>query len=430
MRAPRRIPIAALLLAPLSACSAGADGERRATDAPLARGEIVMPIVATVDGVRTMTHDAAAFDRAPRLEVDPAPIAVLGAPDDDPAYDLTNVAVVALLSDGRAATLSPVGARVLVFGPDGPGERSLGRQGRGPGELMAPWGLVALAGDTLLVPDPGNARFNWATAVGGIVREATMPPDTLLMYGSPVGGALDDGRVTIVVASHARSETEGEIWWRSCTLALLEPATARTSIVAIVPCSEVATFETRRRGRRRLDTDPLRLGRRLHVASLGSALVTGRGDGYSFEHRAPTGAVESRVRVDRPRRAVTATMRDSVVARELASLDGPRAERLLDAAEERRIAREAPFSDSLPPYSAFHSSRDGTLWIVDAIAPTDTAWSATAFRANGAIVGRLHAPGRGVPMAFEGDRVAVREEDADGIVTVRVHRIRPARAGS
>ena len=115
------------------------------------------------------------------------------------------------------------------------------------------------------------------------------------------------------------------------------------------------------------------------------------------------------------------------IEQEIAEIEaeGPQSERMVDANESRRLAREQPFADSLPPYSGFFTTRGGTLWVVDAIAPSDTGWSATAFRQDGAIVGRLEVAGRSRPLAFADDRVAIRTEDEDGVVGIRVHLLRP-----
>jgi hypothetical protein len=55
---------------------------------------------------------------------------------------------------------------------------------------------------------------------------------------------------------------------------------------------------------------------------------------------------------------------------------------------------------------------------------SDTAWNATAFRADGALLGRLHSSSGGTPAAFGDDRVVVRSVDRDGVVSLRVYRIR------
>lgn len=317
------------------------------------------------------------------------------------------------------------GARILLFDDAGRGTRAIGRLGEGPGEFANPRALIRLGGDTLLVPGRGNARWNWAYPDTGVVRSALMEYDAALMFGEDFPDALPRDRIVVVAFPRPRADDEGGVAWTSCTVIALgygaDPRRGTTSF----PCVATVTVATRHRAQRRLDGRPLRLGRRGSFAVLDSATIVGYGDGYALRFQAPDGRVLAQLRVDHPRRLVAARMRESVIARELAVLERPDARRMVDPAESRRLAREQPFADSLPPYSAIMTSRDGTLWVVDAIAPTDTAWSATAFRADGAIDGRLHAAVRGRPTAFEGDRVAVRTEDADGIVLVRIHRSRP-----
>src|SRR5690606_14731769 len=128
------------------------------------------------------------------------------------------------------------------------------------------------------------------------------------------------------------------------------------------------------------------------------------------------------IRLAVPRQPVTPEMRNARIAEELARLrSGPAG---IDTSEARRLIEEGPFPDSLPPYSAFHVTNGGVLWVVDARAPGATSWSATAFDRSGAIIGRLTVSEGGVPVAFGNDRVVVRETDADGGVVLRVWRLR------
>ena len=68
-----------------------------------------------------------------------------------------------------------------------------------------------------------------------------------------------------------------------------------------------------------------------------------------------------------------------------------------------------------------------TLWVVDATVPGEGAWTATAFRTDGAIFGRLRVPTESTPVAFADDRIVLRTNDDDGVVAFRVHRIVPYR---
>jgi hypothetical protein len=53
----------------------------------------------------------------------------------------------------------------------------------------------------------------------------------------------------------------------------------------------------------------------------------------------------------------------------------------------------------------------------------DRGGSATAFRADGAIVARLQWMGNGIPFAFGSDRVVMRETDEDGVVSLAIYRL-------
>ncbi|MBA2293219.1 MAG: hypothetical protein H0W15_12275 [Gemmatimonadales bacterium] len=186
-------------------------------------------------------------------------------------------------------------------------------------------------------------------------------------------------------------------------------------------------FETRRRGARRPSLVGLRYGRRPSVAPWGGGVAIGAGiDGYTIERFALSGTVEARLVVDKPRRAVTEAMRQAMIAQELEGIQGSRSERMVDPEESRRIARETPFADSLPPYQHVLAADDGLLWVIDAQALGDTTWSATAFAADGAIVARVVSRRFGMPVSFGKGTVMVRELDDDEVVRFAVYRLLPA----
>jgi hypothetical protein len=203
----------------------------------------------------------------------------------------------------------------------------------------------------------------------------------------------------------------------------LPASTAR--VIASVPDLPGAQFENRYGGRARTGWMPLRLAGSARITVWDSLIVSTEAASAAITLRNAGGDVQSRLVLPLPRRAVTRAMRDTVVSRELARLSGPRQEAMVDPQESRRVAREAPWADSLPRFDHLFPSRDGLLWAVDAIAATDEGWTATAIRPDGAIAGRLRVRGTSMPMAFDGDRVIVRTSDADGVVSLQVLRIRP-----
>jgi hypothetical protein len=207
-------------------------------------------------------------------------------------------------------------------------------------------------------------------------------------------------------------------------LAALDLTTSALRAVATIPDLTGAEVETRFRGRKRTSWQPLRLGGWALVTVWDSLIASTGSSGPGIDLRDGTGSVRSRLLVRRPGRAVTEAMRAARIAIELARLSGPQSEGMVDAEESRRLARESPFADTLPRFSKLITAMGGTLWAVDAIAPSDSTWSATAFRKDGAIIGRLQVPGRSTPMAFGDGRVVVRTEDENGVVALHVLALR------
>jgi len=131
-----------------------------------------------------------------KLAIDPHPLATMGGAEAAPSYDLTHAYHVALLADGRVAALAPIGSRFMLFGADGKGIRVWGRVGKGPGDLMAPGGLVPYNGDTLLIPDLNNQRNNLVLPEQGVIGMRPLPLSTKMYLGA-TAGALPDGRIVL-----------------------------------------------------------------------------------------------------------------------------------------------------------------------------------------------------------------------------------------
>ena len=96
----------------------------------------------------------------------------------------------------------------------------------------------------------------------------------------------------------------------------------------------------------------------------------------------------------------------------------------MDPAEDERLAREAPFADSLPAVGELIVGNDGVLWVVDPTVLGIPGWAATGIRRDGAIVGRASGT-NGRPMAFGPGTVLLRREDTDGVVSLVLHRLVP-----
>lgn len=377
----------------------------------------VLPARSVEGGVTVLTHRADALGKAPgwRLGALIGRAGGAAAPD----IELTNVLNVALMSDGRMLTLSPVGNLFYRFSATGRFEQPLARRGAGPGEIMAPGGLGEVRGDTVFLVDGSNNRISWFTAQK-FVRSVPLPSVAL---NSMAAGALPNGDL-VVRDFAAYPDPRAKFPTRASVHAILIPKSeAGARKIADVEDVQFDAMETNYRGKRSVSPDIVRFTPMAHVAVWDTVIVTASSHAFRWEFRNRDGRVVRLLRVSQARRPVTESIRAAKVAEELDQMQGPGGEAMVDKAESMRLAKIAPAADSLPAFDAMLVSRDKLLWVLDAQAPNDQSGAATAFRADGAIVGRLSWSGKRIPFAFAADRVVMREIDADGVVSLAIYKL-------
>lgn len=375
------------------------------------------------NGVRQRTYDDMALQQARQLSLAPEPLAVMGGEAETAEFDLTNARDVIVLADERVVAFARIGARVLVFSSTGRGERRIGRTGRGPNELHNPANLARAPGDSLVLLDRGNRRVYWATVLHGIARARSLEANDLPQQTEMVAGVLPNRAVVLYGSERWPSNVRGDApVVAEVPVAVLTDSGPATAI-GTVPGASFVNIETRYRGRASRDVDFVRLSPRAHVIVWDSLIATASSSRYRVELRTGEGPLLGALEVKRPRRKVSDEMRRTVIADELRHLRTAGGEPPVDAAESERLIRAARFADSLPAFHTMHVAPDGTLWIVDAIAPGDLAWEATGFRLDGSIVGRLRGPASGVPVAFGNDRVVLRRTNEEGVVTLGTYQV-------
>jgi hypothetical protein len=129
-------------------------------------------------------------------------------------------------------------------------------------------------------------------------------------------------------------------------------------------------------------------------------------------------------RIDRGRELVNESVIDAVVRadRDRARTEGTESTAATEAEREQRI-RGTPMGDSLPPFGRSFAAGDH-LWLGDYPDPRRDTLGYTLIDEAGRIVGRLRLPREAHPAAFAHDRIILREEDDDGIVTFGIYRLR------
>jgi hypothetical protein len=405
-------------------CGGRADAEFVKT--MLSKGEPVPATTRVENGVTVYEHAADAFDKAPQWTLEATAATTYGGADGDPQYDLTYAYFVVPLSDGRLMTFAPVGNKVFVFGKNGRGERVIGRTGQGPGDWMAFGAPVLLENDTVLVLDLGNMRLNWVTADQGIVRTAPFEVADEMHMMRHIPGFMSSGELLMHSAGSYGATPRDSLQRTLASVVATNITTREVRSLGTIPDIHGTQVETRYRGRVRKDWQPLRLGGYALLEVWDSVYASVPVSSRSIELRDATGVLRGRLDVPARRRSVTSEMRDAQIALELERFKAPGSERMVDPRESERLARESPFADSLPYFAHMMTGSDGTLWVVDAIAPSDSGWTATAFWKDGGILARLTAKGRSIPVAFGAGQVIVRTQDKNDVVSFKAFRFVPA----
>ncbi len=129
------------------------------------------------------------------LEAQSVPRVELGKPEARFADPFDNVRAVRELSDGRVIVADPNAKTVTLADFRAGTGTAIGREGQGPGEYAFPIGLVALAGDTTLLVDPGQRRFLVIAPNGK--ASALVPFPGNMMGLIRVKGADRQGRIYI-----------------------------------------------------------------------------------------------------------------------------------------------------------------------------------------------------------------------------------------
>ncbi len=386
-------------------------------------GTVVAPTRRVEHGIETLTFPPGALQRAARLAVDPAPVGTFGGSSGDPAFDLSHVDGVALLSNGGLATFQMDDNVVLIFGPDGRGVKRLGGAGQGPGQFVT-GKLLRLAGDTLLVIDDGNARATWIVPARGVIATTSLNGRLPPLVGRPAG-KLANGDLVLTSAgiteSHVGPPGTKSFPQPNAQVVVL-PRAGTGVTVASVPDVELGAIAVSASSpvvsaRVRFSPEP-------QVVVWNNFIVTGAARSYAFELRDGSGRTVQTIAVGLPRRPVTSALRAADLALRLSQSYGGRPAR--DDPKRAALIEATPFADSIPAYSGLFVSPNQTLWVVDGETPFDSGWSATGFRPDGAIVGRISYVGPGRPVGFGDRSVLLRTVDADDVVALELHRLRLA----
>lgn len=311
------------------------------------------------------------------------------------------IASVAVTPDGRIVVLDQQNRQVRVFAPDGTFLSAMGTAGSGPGELSN-FAIAALVGtgDTIIVADPGNGRFQWfaeGEPAGDHpmrVPTGTMPNRFALLPGMRIVG------MTVGVPTPEQTETRDNL------LVLVDRSGSIADTIRRMPASRSIEF---RGGTAQfhayaaetvwaVDADGM-----LYVASNDRWRIEVRDSSASLQ-RVVTRDHEAQPVTDADRRAFLHLLRRTL------------REQNVDPMLIEQMATGMQFADHYPAFAHFLPGPDGSLWVqrirtardvepgteYDAADVGSEDWD--VFDAAGRFVATATMPPRFTPLATLDDR--------------------------
>jgi len=402
----------------LAACggTGGSIGDR--ADKPLE------PTVRDSAGVTIYEHPADALDRAPRVSIDSVPLAVFAGDVTDPDRDLSTVVGFTFTAAGQLVGIDRGAGNLVVLDPASDTQRRFGHQGSGPLELGSINNVAIAPGDTILRTDGANARVLFATADQGPVRTVSLAEATGAR-GSQVLGRTSTGALLARHIGFSFDQVQGTgMRRRPIELGSWRPGQDSLSASFEVP-GPLMHEEVQDQGGGRIAVSMmmLPLSTTPAFAALGDDILVARGETWSLERWDTTGALHAVIRVDRPPTVVTPALWERYVDGNIRQMIG-RAPQAGDTAGMRGRFLDQDHADTLPAYGRISVTPNGIIWVPDYGFFGEPGWAATAFSADGRILGRIKMESGDAPIAWGDDRVAFRSEDDLGIATITIKRLR------
>lgn len=370
-------------------------------------------------GWRGVVRDSAgvAIIENPDAPVTPQPVTVreslrIGSADGRTETQFGLIASVDVTTDGRIVVLDQQNHQVRVFSPDGEFLQAMGRAGSGPGELSA-FAVAAFAGpgDTIVVADPGNRRFQWyadGVPAGG-------PAMALPAGMAPNRFALLPGLRVVCMAVGVPTPEQPQV--RDNLLVRLTRSGAIADTLRRMPGSRTIEF---RDGVARFTAY---VAEPVWALADDGTLYSAMSDRWRIEQRDSTGALRRVITRDHAPQPVTQADRLAFLNLLRRTLRAQNADPMVI----EQMVDGMSFADAYPAFAYFMPGPRGTLWVQRIRTAQDAMQDGVAYDAAEVgsaswdvfdAEGRFHAtatlPPRFTPLATRGDRLyGVWRDDLD-----------------
>jgi hypothetical protein len=341
----------------------------------------------------------------------------IGKREGEEPFQFFDVAGGLQLSDGRIVILNAGTQTVRVFSEQGEFLTEFGGAGRGPGEFRRLRSVHQLAGDTVLVWDPGRPGFSLFTASGAFLGSTTLMPPGSEQLSSV--HPLPDGR--LLVSTYASPATQGGdrgvgIHRDMAPILVFDREGSLVDTLGVYPSAETMIM---RLGRDTgLGTAPFAKSTLLAVS--GSTVHLGTADRMELSVLDLDGALEAVFRYPGVELALKEEDREWFRARLSEMVSTPEEQQILGAMLSGLV-----FPDTRAAFSDLAVDPGGAIWLRTGrhFPPMGPSAEWTVFSADGFLLGAVQFPERFEPLEFGVDQVMGVWKDEFDVEFVRIYPI-------
>lgn len=273
----------------------------------------------------------------------------IGVAEGEPEYMIGGLSGLVMLSDGRVVIGDALNHNVRFFSPEGTYLKTVGKQGKGPGEFSGSINLLLGPGDTILAIDSWTMRANVISPDGEWLSSFPTTPS----YGFWIVNWDDDETTREIVSllrplqgEGAPSETEYDL------LVLRDLQGAFGDTLARLPTDRTFTGEG--------ESQLIHLYRGTPAYDLCDGfVVTANTSNYRFTWRGRDGAVVRVATLDREPSTLTGQDQEVFVER----LDTMWEQNHVPQAQRTAIKSRLRFESSYPAFRQFRCGPEGSILV-------------------------------------------------------------------
>ena len=395
------------------------------------------PTVRDSAGIRIVENTGPQWPEGAGWTVADSPSVSIGGSAGDPVTDMSQIAGVVRLPDGRLAVANGIGPDVRFFDAEGRHLLTTGRRGSGPGEFQSLAGLLSFGGDSLIATDLMTRRLTVIGSDGAAGRSYTLgAKGGMEIVGGGTGqgsvslaipmGAFPEGTVLGMVQAFRVGAAPPGAYRDSAAYVSFSPEGAAGDTAMRLPGVEMEQMTIRFAGQEIFTPSPVPLGRMTAVTVAAGRIADALNDRYEIELRDASGRLVSLVRVAQA--AAPITEQDQAAHRQeqlelFRNAPGVAAMPQVFKDQMEQRVKEAKYPATYPFVAELRFDPNGNLWAEEVQQAGITARRYAVFDSAGTLLGRVTMPDRFRPFWIGRDAVAGVWKDADDVEIVRVYQL-------